>query len=203
VNRLAGDHRFDRLLIPASILQRRIAALAAELRRAVPDAPVFDFVVLLKGALAFAKDLGEQLFELDGTGVRYHLFQASTYGDEIKRAGESEREVAIELGPKDISGRDIFLVDDLVDQGFTLAAIRRYLLKEAGVKSLRTCVLLEKRLQEPSEAVQRIRRELPLDHVGFRVPDRWVAGYGIDAAEDFRNLPFIIIVNEQHYTHGR
>ena len=77
--------------------------------------------------------------------------------------------------------------------------ILRHLQGQAGVRSLRTCVLAEKALAAPAPAVQRLREALRLDYVGFRVPDRWLAGYGIDAGEELRNLPCIVTVNEEHF----
>jgi len=198
-DRLRDNPQVDHVLIPRTALRARIRVLAAELRAQYPAGTSLHFVILLKGAMAFAKDLGETLFELDGTNVIYHLLKASTYGAELKGAGEASRPVTIQLGPGKVRGLDLVLVDDLVDQGFTLDRVRRYLLEEEGAASVRLCVLMEKRLRQPPEAVRRLRAGLVLHHVGFRIPDRWVAGYGIDAVEAFRNLPFIILVNESRY----
>jgi len=196
---LHGDPRVDRVIIPRSALRARIATLAAEVRAQYPAGVSIPLVILLKGAFPFAKDLGEALFEQGGTPATYHLLKVSTYGAGLKGAGETSRDVNIQLSPGDLRGRDVVLLDDLVDQGFTLERVRRYLLEEAGAASVRLCVLMEKRLRQPSEAVRSLRAGLILHHVGFSVPDRWVAGYGIDAVEEFRNLPFIITVNESRY----
>jgi hypoxanthine phosphoribosyltransferase len=201
--RLTGDGRVERVLVPRSLLRRRVAELARELRAAQPDLREFHFVVVLKGALAFGKDLGEALFELDGSPVRFSYLKASTYGDEIKGAGEAVRRVRIELRPGGLAGRDVILVEDLVDQGFTLAALRRYLVEEERVASVRACVLLSKRVAPPRGTPGQASAAPPLEQVGFDVPDRWVAGYGMDAGEDFRNLPFLVTVNEAHYRGSR
>jgi hypoxanthine phosphoribosyltransferase len=202
-DRLRGDPRVERVLIPASALRRRVASLARELRAAEPERRELHLVVVLKGGMFFAKDLGEALFALDGTPVRFSMIKASTYGAEIKEAGETARRVRIELRPNGVRGTAVILVEDLLDQGFTLSRLRTHLLEEEGAAAVRLCVLLDKRLENPPPAVRRNREALHPDHVGFQVPDRWVAGYGIDAAEDFRNLPFIVTVNERHYRNER
>ena len=203
---LAGDPRVSRPLVPPARLQARIAQLARDIRAAHLTAhspsDAIHLAVVLTGAFRFAQTLGEALFALDGAAVRYHFLKAVTYGSEIKARGEARREVTLQWAMEGLSGQDVILVDDLVDQGFTLAALRRHLLEEAGARLVRTCVLLEKRLDTPTEEVRSLRASLSLDYVGFTVPDLWVAGFGIDAAEDFRNLPFIITVNEDHYRDG-
>ncbi|NMB66391.1 MAG: hypoxanthine phosphoribosyltransferase, partial [Spirochaetes bacterium] len=90
-------------------------------------------------------------------------------------------------------------VEDIADQGFTLSWLKNYLLHERNAKSLKICSLLYKRLDNPSQEVQNIRRQLDIDYIGFTVPDVWVAGYGIDAAYEYRHLPFIVRVNEEYF----
>ncbi len=196
---LAGDERVDTVLIPRSVLRARVTELAREIAADHGDADVLHMVAVLKGALFFAKDLSEALYECGGPPLRLHCLKASTYGMEIKAQADAARQVRMELAPGNLEGRHVLLVDDLLDQGYTLSAVREYLRSEGRVASLRTCVLLDKMLHDPPESVRRLRAGLRLEHVGFRVPDRWVAGYGIDAAGDFRNLPFVVAVNERHY----
>jgi len=197
--RLLGDPRIAAILIPRSHLQRRVQALAGRIARECAGTPELTLVIVLKGAVCFATDLGEALCCAGGPALRYEFLRASTYGSAIKGAGEEQRVVRIDLAPTGLEGRDVLLVEDLVDQAFTLSRVQRHLREEARVRSLRTCVLAEKELAAPAPAVARLRAALALDYVGFRVPDRWIAGYGIDAGEDFRNLPCIVTVNEEHY----
>ncbi len=93
----------------------------------------------------------------------------------------------------------MLLIEDIVDQGFTLFEVREKLLEEQNPKSLKICVLLNKILKNPTKEVREIKNKLFLDYLGFEIPDRWIAGYGIDAGEDFRHLPFIISVKEKYY----
>jgi len=91
-------------------------------------------------------------------------------------------------------------LDDIVDDAFTITHLRQDLLDHGITESkLKTCVLLNKILDNPSEQVKKLRNQITLDYVGFEIPDRWIAGYGIDAGEDFRELPFIVAVNENYY----
>ena len=109
----------------------------------------------------------------------------SSYGI---RARESSGTVRIDMDLRQvIEGRTILIVEDIVDSGLTLDYICR-LLRERQPKSLRICTLLSK----PS----RRRVELPLDYIGFEIPDKFVFGYGLDWDEKYRNLPFIAVVAE-------
>jgi hypoxanthine phosphoribosyltransferase len=198
-DRLLADPRIAEVLVPRSRLNDRIEVLAAAIAADYGAQTVLTLVIVLKGAVCFATDLGEAICRLDGPALRYEFVRASTYGLGIKAAGEEDRAVRITLAPQDLAGCDVLLVEDLVDQGFTLSQLARHLREETGLRSLRTCVLAAKALAAPTAAVQRLRAALALDYVGFHLPDRWIAGYGIDAGEDFRNLPCIVAVNEEHY----
>lgn len=110
----------------------------------------------------------------------------------------------MQLKPKkeDIRGKDILLIEDIVDQGFTLSKIQNHLSTQR-LNSLKTCVLLTKRLYNPTPEVKEFRKSLTLDYVGFSVPDRWVAGYGIDSGHNFRQIPDIIVVKKEKYSSGK
>jgi len=195
---IQADERIDRVLIPETCLQARIRALAAQICRDYATTQYLYLVVLLKGAFVFAADLGREICRLGGPHLKYDFIKAVTYGMAIKNSTERKREVAIQLKPTRLQGQDVLLVDDIVDQAFTMSKARHVLALE-NVKSLRTCALLYKVLEDPTPELRKLKTALPLDYVGFRVTDRWVAGYGIDAAEEFRHLPFIVAVDERHY----
>mgnify|MGYP000539453208 CR=1 FL=1 len=116
-----------------------------------------------------------------------------------KVGNEYDINMAIAVQPSDIFmianevAIDIFSQHvDAIDYGSYTGWISPYAIKEAGAKDLKTCVLVAKRLENPTEQVRNLRENLKLDWVGFTIPDRWIAGYGIDAGEDFRFLPFIV-----------
>ena len=190
--------RVDRLLIPQSILMTRIRKLAEQICDDYRDTDILYMVVILKGAFIFASDLAREIYNCGGPEVRFAFVKASTYRKAIKEPGERNRETMIELKPKGIKGKNVLIVEDIIDQGFTLPPIKRFLLEEE-IGSLKICTLLNKILSTPSKEVEQAKKSLHLDYVGFEIPDRWVAGYGIDAGEDFRHLPFIITINEHYY----
>lgn len=194
--------RIDRVLIPESCLKKRIHALAQEICKDYKNAEELIFIIILKGAFVFASDLGREIYNicgLQGPEIRYGFIKAVTYGKEIKHAKERERKVKIELKPQNLEGKDILLIEDIVDQGFTLFEIKRKLLEEENLNSVKICALFNKILKNPTKEVSEIKNKLILDYLGFEIPDRWIAGYGIDAGEDFRHLPFIISVKENYY----
>jgi hypoxanthine phosphoribosyltransferase len=195
-------NRIDRVLIPETCLKRRIQALAQEISRNYKNAEELSLVIILKGAFVFASDLGREIYKIcgsQGPEIRYSFIKAVTYGEEIKNSEETARKVKIELKPQNLEGKDVLLIEDIVDQGFTLFEIRQRLDEEENLNSLKICALLNKILRNPTKEVREIKNKLTLDYLGFEIPDRWVAGYGIDAGEDFRHLPFIISVKEDYY----
>jgi hypoxanthine phosphoribosyltransferase len=192
--------RVDRVIIPESCLKKRVKALSRQICQDYVSMGIngINIVYILEGAFMFASDLEREIFRNRGLEIfSSSSLKASTYGREIKKTGEVERKVKIIHMPE-VRGKDILLVEDIVDQGFTLARIIR-MLKDKKVKTLKVCVLLNKILNNPAPRVRRVRESLAFDYVGFEIPDRWIAGYGIDAGGDFRDLPFIITVNEKFY----
>jgi len=191
--------RIDRVLITRTLLQKRVQALAKELTEFYQGRKKIDLVFILEGARVFASELEREIYNAGGPEIRTQSIKARTYGVEIKGEGEEIRKVNLIYTPSDLKDKEVLLVEDIVDQGFTLKAIQDWLIKEAGVRDLKTCVLVAKRLENPTEQVRALRENLKLDWVGFTIPDRWIAGYGIDAGEDFRFLPFIVVVKEDYY----
>ena len=162
-------------MISAKAIAARIEELAREIQEEFADAEKLVVVGLLRGSFVFIADL---VRELD-MNVEVDFIETSSYGDTM----ESSREVRILKDLRgDIEGRDVLLVEDIVDTGHTLAHVLT-LLKNRRPHKLRTIALLDK----PS------RREAPItaDWIGFEIPDEFVVGYGIDYAQRNRNLSFI------------
>lgn len=161
------------ILISESRLHRRITQLAAAITRDYLEKDLV-VVALLTGTVLFLADLIRQLplsLRLDFVGV-------SSYRD-----GTSPGSLVFTKRLRlDIRRRDVLLVDDILDTGRTLSAVRERV-QRLSPRSVRTCVLLDK----PA------RRQLSYeaDYVGFVIPDLFVVGYGLDYAERFRNLPFV------------
>ncbi|MDQ2088766.1 hypoxanthine phosphoribosyltransferase [Marimonas arenosa] len=162
-------------MISAKAIAARIEALAREIRAEFFDTDKLVVVGLLRGSFVFIADL---VRELD-MPVEVDFLEASSYGD----ATESSREVRILKDIRgQIEGRDVLVVEDIVDTGFTLEHVL-HVLESRGPRKLRTIALLDK----PSRREADIRA----DWVGFEIPDAFVVGYGIDFAQRNRNLPYI------------
>ena len=142
-----------------------------------------DFVIvgLLKGAAVFVADLARAL-DRAGARPQIEFIRLASYGV----AKESSGKVQV-LGhvPSDLAGRQVLLVDDIVDTGRSIARAAA-LLRRGGVAALWTCALLDK---PPRREV-----EVTIDFIGFSIGDMFVAGYGTDYAEQYRHLPYIGVV---------
>lgn len=169
-----GPYVIDQM-ISAKSIAARVEELAAEITAHYAGTEKLVVVGLLRGSFIFIADL---VRELD-LPVEVDFLEASSYGD----AMESSREVRILKDLRgEIAGRDVLVVEDIVDTGFTLSHVVR-LLKSREPRRLEVCALLNK----PA------RREVTVDAkwTGFTIPDEFVVGYGIDYAQFNRNLPYI------------
>ncbi len=185
--------RVARVLIPERVLQQRVTALALELARQHPPDAELVITPVLNGAFMFAADLGRALGAVSTLDVRFEFAKTSTYGKSLGANGERRR-VQIDLQPGDVVGRSLLLVDDILDHGFTLCALRDRM-ASWGVRNVQVCVLLDKQLANPSPDTLAQRAKAAPDLIGFRIPDLWVAGYGLDAAGALRHLPGIVAVD--------
>ncbi len=162
-------------MISAKSIAARVEALAHEIRNEFAGTDKLVVVGLLRGSFVFIADL---VRELD-LPVEVDFLEVSSYGD----AMESSREVRVLKDLRGtIEGRDVLVVEDIVDTGFTLAHVIKMLENRAPAR-LRTIALLDK----PS----RREVEVKADWTGFEIPDEFVVGYGIDYAQRNRNLPCI------------
>ncbi|MBY6089847.1 hypoxanthine phosphoribosyltransferase [Pseudooceanicola sp. 502str34] len=162
-------------LISAKSIAARIEALCGEIRREFPAGERLVVVGLLRGSFIFIADL---VRELD-RDLEVDFIEASSYGNST----ESSREVRILKDLRgEIEGRNVLVVEDIVDTGYTLSHVI-HILKARNPAKLRTIALLDK----PA------RREVDFkaDWIGFEIPDEFVVGYGIDYAQSNRNLPYI------------
>ena len=162
-------------LISAKAIAARIEELAREIRQSFGGTEKLIVIGLLRGSFVFIADL---VRELD-MNVEVDFLEASSYGDST----ESSREVRILKDLRgEIAGRDVLVVEDIVDTGFTLDHVTR-LLKTRAPRRLETIALLDK----PS----RRETDIKATWTGFEIPDEFVVGYGIDFAQRNRNLPYI------------
>ena len=165
----------ERVLLDEATIRARVDALAAEISQAYTDDDGLVMIGILKGAFMFLADLSRRLT------IRHHIeFMAlSSYAEGDTRSGA----VRLLMDTKtDLTGRHLLVVEDILDTGHTLD----YLVRMLGARqpaSLKTCVLLHK--------PDRTEVEVPIDYLGFDIPDVWVVGYGLDYADRFRTLPYI------------
>ncbi len=168
-----------RILLSETEIAARVEALAGEIAQTIPG----DFVMvgLLKGAAVFVADLARAL-DRAGAQPEIEFMRLASYGPGKVSSGDVRL-----LGdiPRDIEGRRVLLIDDIVDTGRSIA-FAAGLLRQRKIGGLWTCALLDK--------PQRREVEASVDFVGFRIDDVFVAGYGVDHAEKYRHLPYIGVV---------
>ena len=164
-------------LIPADIIQTRVREIADEIRRDHPNG--VHLVGVLKGAFVFMSDLSRAV----GGDVSIDFMALSSYGVAATSSGQVRLLKDLDTS---IEGRDVVIVEDIVDTGLTLTYLQD-ILRARAPRRLRTACLLSK----PS------RRKVPVvvDYVGFDIPDHFVVGYGLDHGERYRALPYIAIVD--------
>ena len=175
--RLAVEPGLGEVLVAAEDLKRRVGELGAEISRDYAGRSLL-LVGVLKGAVFFLSDL----MRFIDIPVEVDFMAVASYGSATDSSGVvrilKDLDVAIE-------GRDVLIVEDIVDSGLTL----QYLLRNLGSRNPRTlevCALLTK--------PERRKVDLPARYVGFEIPDRFVVGYGLDYAERYRNLPFVAVL---------
>lgn len=176
-----------KILIPRDQIAQRVAAMGGEITRDFRGQPVM-FVGVLKGAAIFLSDLTRQV-QLDAT---FDFIGVSSYGNrpspaqELTSGWDSTGEVRLTKDvDQSMKDRNVILVEDILDTGLTLSYLKKILLAHQP-KALRIATLLDK----PSRRKQPIEAE----YVGFKIPDEFVVGYGLDYAEKYRNLPDICVV---------
>jgi hypoxanthine phosphoribosyltransferase len=167
------------VLISESEIRARIHALAAEISGVMPKDVLV--VALLRGSYVFAADLLRAL-HASGSRPQVDFMTVSSYGDKTESSGTLtvHRDMTSE-----VQGREILLIDDILESGRTLFHARAEIAKR-GAKNIRVAVLLEK----PGKRVM----EVHADYVGFTIPDKFVVGYGLDYANYYRELPYIGVV---------
>ena len=166
-------------LFTSDAIETRLDALAHEIAAAMPND--FAAVAILKGSFIFAADLIRAL-TAHGLNPEVDFMTLASYGTGTISSGTVAllRDVEVE-----VAGREVLLIDDILDSGRTLAYARMHM-AEKGAKAVRTCVLLDKTAGRQGA--------IPPDFSGFHCPPAFVVGYGMDHAHKYRGLPFVAIV---------
>lgn len=173
----------DYILIGEDQLKQRVAELAAEISADYRDLGDLLLVGVLKGCAMFMVDLARAI-ELP---LAIDFIAVASYGASTESSGVVR---LIKDLDTDISQRHVLIVEDIIDSGLTLAYLRSQLLRR-NPASLRICTLLNK--------PERRTADVPVDYIGFNIPNAFVVGYGLDYAERYRNLPFIGVLRSEVY----
>ena len=160
-------------LIIKEKIEKRIEELAEEISKDYEGKNI-EFIVVLKGAAIFAVELAMKV----KPNVRFDFIEISSYsGTESTGILKVNKDLKV-----DIEGKDVLIVEDIIDTGRTLSYLKEYLLSK-NPKSLKICTLVSK----PSRRVV----DVPIDYNGFEIEDKFIVGHGFDIDEDYRNLPYI------------
>jgi hypoxanthine phosphoribosyltransferase len=169
-----------RVLVSAEQIQQRIAEMGAEIDRDYPGGEPVYLIAVLKGAFIFMADLSRAM----KTPARIEFIGISSYGKGKTTSGQVQLTKDLDAP---IEGHDVIIVEDILDTGITLNYLSQ-LMAQRKPKSLRIVTLLDKpeRRQSPVKA----------DYIGFTIPDEFVVGYGLDFAEDYRNLKDVCVMGD-------
>lgn len=172
--------RCDRVLISAEQIQQRVREMAGEIEADYPEGPIY-LISILKGAFIFMADLARALKR---PSVRIEFMGISSYGNQKTSSGQVKVTRDLDVN---IEGHHILIVEDIIDSGVTLSYLTR-LLEQRNPKTLEIVTLLDK----PERRIQPVN----VKYVGFKIPDEFVVGYGLDYAEDYRNLSDIRVLSD-------
>lgn len=168
----------SRILISAEQIEKRVREMAAEIESDYTAGPLY-LISVLKGSFIFLADLARAFERIP---VRIEFMGISSYGDSKTSSGQVKLTRDLDVSIED---REVLIVEDIVDSGLTLNYLKQ-LLGHRRPRSLAVATLLDK----PEKRVQPVE----IQYVGFRIPDEFVVGYGLDFAEDYRNLSEIRVL---------
>lgn len=164
-----------KVLIDEEKLHKRVDEIAAQIESEYKGKEII-FICILKGSVFFTVDLAKRI----NGDVKLEFIRVSSYNEGTESSGE----IKMKLDLKDsIQGKDVIVIEDIIDTGRTLSYLIKYL-KMKNPNSLKLCALLDK-------PERRIKKDVKVDYTGFQIPDEFVVGYGLDVAEKYRNLPYI------------
>ncbi|SES10925.1 hypoxanthine phosphoribosyltransferase [Salipaludibacillus aurantiacus] len=172
-------YRIKETMISESEIKQKVKELAEEIEKDFNNEPVV-LIAVLKGSFVFAADL---MREMKGN-VQVDFISVSSYGNQTETTGKVRLLKDLD---SNITNENVVVVEDIVDSGLTLHFLRDHLHMHKP-KQIKVCTLLDK--------PERRRVDLPIDYVGFVIPDEFIVGYGIDFAQKYRNLPYIASVEE-------
>lgn len=173
----------ERILISEAEINAMVKDIAAKINEDYKGKSIL-LVGLLKGSVVFMADLMKELT----VDVKIDFMCVSSYGTSTESSG---RVNIVKDVSQPVEGLDVLIVEDIIDSGNTLSFILKYF-EAKGVNSVKICTLLSK----PDRRVV----EIPVDYIGAEIPDEFVIGYGLDYAENYRNLPYVGILKRSVYS---
>lgn len=168
------------ILISEEKIQKRVSEIAEQISKDFEGQSI-TLICILKGGIMFMVDLAKKIKE----NVEFDFMDVSSYGKGMESSGNIKINKDLQ---NPIEGKNIIIVEDIIDSGRTLNYLYRYL-KDKKPASLKICTLLDK----PERRVFDIK----VDYTGFEIPDEFIVGYGLDYAERYRNLPYIGILKTE------
>jgi hypoxanthine phosphoribosyltransferase len=169
-----------RVLLPEAQIRSRIEELGRQITADYPDDRPLHLLCILKGAIFFHSDLARAI----DRSVRMDFIGISSYGKGKSSSGEVKLTKDLDTS---IESADVLIVEDIVDSGVTLTYLK-HVIEQRRPRSIRIAALLDK--------PDRRQRPVEVTYVGFHIPDEFVVGYGLDYAEEYRNLRDVCVLNE-------
>ena len=168
------------MLFDGPAIHKRLDEIATQITADYSDREL-TVIAILTGSLMFMSDLLRRI----PLPLKLDCLSVASYHGKSRTTGEVTFE---QLAVPDVAGQDVLILDDILDTGHTLAAVRKKL-EMAKPRSIRVCVLLSKRKQRA--------RDVDADYIGFEIGDEFVVGYGLDFMERYRNLPYIGVLRKE------
>ncbi len=176
------EHLIKEILVEEEEIRKRVAELGAKITEDYKGKDLI-LVGILKGAVIFMSDLVRNI----KMPIGMDFMAVSSYGRSATSTGEVR---IIKDLDSSVENKDILIVEDIIDTGYTLAYLTDNI-KKRGARSVKVCTLLDK--------PERRKVDVPVDYLGFEIPDEFVVGYGLDYAEIGRNLPYVAALKEEVY----
>jgi len=183
----------DRILFHEETILGRLDQLATEISKEYRGCEL-TVIAVLSGSLMFMADLLRRIplpLKLDFVSVASYHGDTQTTGEVVFKFATANPSGSGQAALPDVRDRNLLVLDDILDSGYTLSAIREKL-EALGPRSIRICVLLNKK--------KRRARHVDVDYVGFEIEDEFVVGYGLDFMERYRNLPYIGVLRKELIT---
>lgn len=179
---MTTERIFGRPIITQEEVQKRIRELGNRISTDYQGKEIL-MVGVLKGAFAFYADLARAIH----AALRVDFVLVSSLRSGAKKGGVARRIKVISDLTQEVTGQDVLLVEDIVDSGMTISQLKKRLLARKP-RSLRVCTLLDK--------PERRKVRVVIDYVGFKIPDKYVVGYGLDYQDKYRNLPYVAVLDK-------